>query len=567
MEPVYTVRRSDGQVVELSQLLYHVVCAVDGVRTTEQVAARVSASYGRELACEDVEFLIGEKLRPLGVTVLAGDATAVPGDAPSSDLLLGLKGRSTLLPPRAVWALTGPLTVLHSPFAVLLVLAAFAVADGWLFFVHGAVSALADVMDQPGALLAVFVLAVASLVFHELGHASACRYGGARPGRIGFGIYLLWPSFFTDVTDIYRRPRADRLRTDLGGVYFNVVFMLALFAAYAATGQPLLLAAVYLGHYEVLEQLIPVVRLDGYYILADLAGVPDLFGQMRPVMRSVLRRDPTGVSHLTRRSRLLVTAWVLVSTCLLISQIASTLYHLPGIIIQAVTALADQARVIRGATASGDLLTACGAAVRFVFLLLPLAATLYLLLRLGKSLRRKLAASSRARNIAWALTVGAALGAVAATTALSPRSAPGRQQSDPVLHASSPGGPASGAPKPSGPTSSGSVHRHPVPGRPARSSPVRSTATPHGGGASPHARLSAPPVPSASTVASPVEPTASAASTMSQSPAATTPPTPGGSVSPTATTGRWGRRGRQHGSPGMPGNGSTSARSGTSGQP
>ncbi|WP_152627665.1 hypothetical protein [Streptacidiphilus melanogenes] len=52
------MRRSDGQVVELSQLLYHAVCAVDGQRTSEQVAARVSASYGREVDAEDVEFLV-----------------------------------------------------------------------------------------------------------------------------------------------------------------------------------------------------------------------------------------------------------------------------------------------------------------------------------------------------------------------------------------------------------------------------------------------------------------------------------------------------------------------------
>ncbi|WP_052441581.1 hypothetical protein [Streptacidiphilus anmyonensis] len=437
-EPVYTVRRSDGQVVELSQLLYHVVCAVDGHRTSEQVAARVSASYGREVDAEDVEFLVAEKLRPLGVTVLPGDDDVVAADAPSADLLLSLKGRSTLLPPRAVWALTGPLTWLHAPLVVVVVLAGFAAADLWLFLGHGAVSALASVLDRPGALLAVLALVVASLVFHELGHASACRFGGARPGRIGFGIYLLWPSFFTDVTDIYRRPRADRLRTDLGGVYFNLVFMLALFTAYAATRQPVLLAAVYMGHYEVLEQLIPVVRLDGYYILADLAGVPDLFGQIRPVLRSVLRREPSEVAHLARRSRILVTVWVLASTAMLAAQVGSTVFHLPGILSQGVTAMAAQARVFHTAATAGDMLTAVAAVVRFLFLLLPLAATLYLLLRLGNALRKKLRSSRQARTVVLALAAGAALGA-AGTVSLAP-AAP--------LPSPSPGGTVTSAPGP-----------------------------------------------------------------------------------------------------------------------
>ncbi len=45
-----------------------------------------------------------------------------------------------------------------------------------------------------------------------------------RPARaIGAGIYLVWPSFFTNVTDSYRLSRAARIRTDLGGLYFNLI--------------------------------------------------------------------------------------------------------------------------------------------------------------------------------------------------------------------------------------------------------------------------------------------------------------------------------------------------------
>ena len=48
---------------------------------------------------------------------------------------------------------------------------------------------------------------------------SACRYGGGRPGGMGAGIYMVWPAFYTDVTDAYRlapaRPAADRPRRAL----------------------------------------------------------------------------------------------------------------------------------------------------------------------------------------------------------------------------------------------------------------------------------------------------------------------------------------------------------------
>ena len=51
---------------------------------------------------------------------------------------------------------------------------------------------------------------------------------------MGVGIYLVWPAFYTDVTDSYRLPRAARLRTDLGGLYFNAIVAVATFGAWLA---------------------------------------------------------------------------------------------------------------------------------------------------------------------------------------------------------------------------------------------------------------------------------------------------------------------------------------------
>ena len=148
-----------------------------------------------------------------------------------------------------------------------MVLAGFAAFETWLFAVHGAIGPLLGVLNRPVLFLAVAGLTLASLLFHEFGHASACRYGGARPGVIGFGLYLIWPSLYTDVTDAYRLDRAGRLRTDLGGVYFNAIFILALSGGYAATGQPVFLAAAFLDNFQILQQLVPLVRMDGYFIL------------------------------------------------------------------------------------------------------------------------------------------------------------------------------------------------------------------------------------------------------------------------------------------------------------
>ena len=185
--------------------------------------------------------------------------------------------------------------------------------DYWLFAVHGLGGGVQQVLRDPVDLLIVLGLSVAAAVFHECGHATGCRYGGARPGVIGVGIYLVWPSFFTNVTDSYRLSRAGRLRTDLGGLYFNLIFMLALAGIYAATSAQVLLLVIAFTHLEMLEQLLPFVRFDGYFILSDLVGVPDLFARVVPIVKSALpggRRDPR-VAGLRRGARIVVTGWVL----------------------------------------------------------------------------------------------------------------------------------------------------------------------------------------------------------------------------------------------------------------
>ena len=213
------------------------------------------------------------------------------------------------------------------------VVASVAAVDYWLFAAHGLGAGVQQVLRDPVDLLIVLGLSVVSAVFHECGHAAGCRYGGARPGVIGVGIYLVWPSFFTNVTDSYRLSRAGRLRTDLGGLYFNLIFMLALAGIYAATSDQVLLLVIALTHLEMLEQLLPFVRFDGYFILSDLVGVPDLFARIAPVLRSALpagRRDPR-VTGLRRRTRIVVTGWVLCVIPLLTFTLGYLLLHLPKV--------------------------------------------------------------------------------------------------------------------------------------------------------------------------------------------------------------------------------------------
>ncbi|QMU80669.1 hypothetical protein GXW83_30840 [Streptacidiphilus sp. PB12-B1b] len=455
-EPKYIARRGDGQVVQLSRLLHLVAAAIDGSSDTETVAHRVSGLYGREVSEENIAYLVEQKLTPLGVTVPYDQEGDEAVEAPRSDLLLALKGHRVLFDQRRVNRIGRSLAWLHRPAVVVAVLAAMAALDVWLFCFHGAMTPVLEVLNQPVLLLVVFALTVASLVFHEFGHASACRYGGAKPGCIGCGLFLIWPSMYTDVTDVYRIGRGGRIRTDLGGVYFNVVFMLGMAGCYFLTGQQFFLSAVYLGHFEVLEQLMPAVRLDGYYILGDLAGVPDLFGKIRPILLSAVPGRPVRpeVADLKRSARVVITIWVMTMVPLLLGDLGYALWNLPRILATGVRSLTTQLSGTASAFAAGHLATGLVGVLGSFMLICPLAGMAYLSVRLGgRLLRTALRGTSGSPRLRAAFCVLAIAGAAALGSAwvsgITPKPLPPQPPIVPVLQ---PGVPTTEPPQTHAPT-------------------------------------------------------------------------------------------------------------------
>lgn len=418
-QPQYLVRRQDGQVVQLSRLLYLVVTETDGVATIDEIAGRVSDAFGRPVSAVNVEYLLTDKLQPLGLVLLGtgngeSDSTA---PAPRANPILGLRARRILVPHHVVRPIAGVLAPMFDSLVVAAVLVGLVALDVWLFSQHQFADAGRAVVAHPVLILVTIALIVLSAVFHEFGHAAGCRYGGGRPGVIGFGLYLVWPSFYTNVTDAYRLNRAGRLRTDLGGFYFNGIYVLAMGVIYFATSfQPLLLVVLFI-HVEVLRQLLPLVRMDGYFVLADLVGVPDLFSRVRPILASLRprRKAHSSVSNLKCRVRVIITAWLLVTIPLLIGSSVLFLMRLPNILTTTGRALWQQLHFITSAAGGGDVAAAAVSALSMLLLLLPLVGMAWVLSSLGRRVVVSSFAVSRGRPL---LRLGIVSGLALAVTGL-----------------------------------------------------------------------------------------------------------------------------------------------------
>jgi len=332
-DPTYLVRRWDDQVLQVSQLLYLVLIHLEPFRSPEEVAGLVSDAHGRTLTPAGLDYLVSNRLVPLGLVEDADD-TAAPTSTerlPRANPLLALTIKGTLIPARWSRWLAGWLYPTYWLPIVLLGVAGMVAMDVVLFRTADFWGAVVELFVHPTLALVMYGVLVAAALVHEIGHATACRYGGARPGAIGVGLYVVFPAFYTDVTDSYRLGRGGRVRTDFGGLYFNAWCVVLLGAVYLQTGWGVVLLTALVLQFQMLQQLIPVVRFDGYYVLADLAGVPDLFSRVGPVLRSLRPGEPADprVADLTPRARRLVTGWVLVVVPLLTFVIGWMIWSLP----------------------------------------------------------------------------------------------------------------------------------------------------------------------------------------------------------------------------------------------
>lgn len=324
------VRRADGQTVQLTPLLYQLLEAVDGRRDSAGLARELSERIGKSAAPEDVELLLETKLRPLGLLRGADGAQPITQKA---NPLLALRFKVVASNPDFTRRLTAPFAWLFRAVVVVPALLLSAVVCWWVLVDKGLATATRAAFYEPKLLLFVFALTVVSAGIHEFGHAAACRYGGATPGAMGAGLYVVWPAFYTNVDDSYRLSRWGRLRVDLGGLYFNILLAVGLAGAWVLTRQDALLLGIAAQLLQMLRQLAPYIRADGYHILADVTGVPDLFAHLRPTLMRLLPSQwgkPQGAA-LKRWARVVVTSWVLVIVPILVALLVSGVLLLPRV--------------------------------------------------------------------------------------------------------------------------------------------------------------------------------------------------------------------------------------------
>jgi CRP-like cAMP-binding protein/Zn-dependent protease len=153
--------------------------------------------------------------------------------------------------------------------------------------------------------IVLIVLDYVMVFCHELGHALVIVHNGRRIRSAGFQIYFGSPAFFVESSDGLMMDRRQQIIESFAGPFAQLV--LAGIASIIAASFPgwILSETMYkfavLNYLVVIMNLIPLLELDGYYILADLIEIPDLRERSLVFMRRDLFHKLRTREHFSKR--------------------------------------------------------------------------------------------------------------------------------------------------------------------------------------------------------------------------------------------------------------------------
>jgi hypothetical protein len=149
-------------------------------------------------------------------------------------------------------------------------------------------------LSPGGWLLAILGVLLGSFL-HELGHVSACHRFGARQDGIGIGFYWFMPSFYAEVHGAWRLRRLQRAAVDIGGLYFQMIYLIPVCIAIALMDDPTLPAMVLsISLFMMMHTLNPVLKFDGYWLLSDLSGSTNLHDRIANTGRVLVKAMLSG---------------------------------------------------------------------------------------------------------------------------------------------------------------------------------------------------------------------------------------------------------------------------------
>lgn len=275
----------------IGEVLFMVIESISKGQSVEDMTDTLNHQSGDKYAftADKLHSIIENNVRPLGIL------DGVTKDNPSG-YMVDIRGKWTLARHEHIRGLLAVMKYLYYPavfFSILSVTAGLNVY--YMMELTRYSSSVEAVFAAQGACLwslsnvqFYYPLAFLIMFLHELGHAASAYLFGIKTQRVGFGLYLIFPVMFADVTGVWKLSRMKRIIVNLGGIYLQLIINLALiYWIYHSLSLDTTIIIRYLITINVAMIIIninPFFKFDGYWVYSDLCNLPNLRQQSRTYM-------------------------------------------------------------------------------------------------------------------------------------------------------------------------------------------------------------------------------------------------------------------------------------------
>jgi putative peptide zinc metalloprotease protein len=159
---------------------------------------------------------------------------------------------------------------------------------------------------------------------HESAHGLTCKHYGGEVHNMGLMFLYLTPAFFVDVTETWvSATKIQRLATIIAGIWIEMVVCGIAMIVWTNT-QPSVFVhdlaykvILITGLAVIVMNLNPLLKLDGYYFLTEMIGIPDLKERSTSFVsawfQNSILRLPAEVPAVPRRRAPLFVAYAVIS--------------------------------------------------------------------------------------------------------------------------------------------------------------------------------------------------------------------------------------------------------------
>jgi putative peptide zinc metalloprotease protein len=147
-----------------------------------------------------------------------------------------------------------------------------------------------------GTILEIWVAIFIVVVLHEFAHGLTCKHFGGEVHEMGFLLLYFQPCFYCNVSDAYLfKEKSKKLLVTFAGAYCQVFLWAIATLLWRITAldtglNRFLFVVVITSGITVLFNFNPLIKLDGYYLLADYLEIPNLRQKAFGYISSLLKK-------------------------------------------------------------------------------------------------------------------------------------------------------------------------------------------------------------------------------------------------------------------------------------